>query len=495
MSNAIHDLPTDKNFGLEFNYALWTAGTVVTLCNVPWNSDYRDIVRFDNQAALDAYIDDSPSPKINIDKMSYAKVGRPIRVNIPFNAAYKYNYVRAHNPIQPILGDEARSFYYFITDVNYVNPSTTELYVQLDVWQTFGYGISFGNCYIEQGHIGIANAAQFSNYGKDYLTVPEGLDVGSEYAIEKQYKLSIGSARTHSLGMPDYSIMVTSSTSLDSDPGTVDAPILTSATGSRMEYLPNGAEIYLFNSLDHFKLYMETMKDKPWVTQGIMSIQAVPRMARYGVALTSKVINGVPIDQIEQGKLTTVSTALGNNWRDSIVFHSRYVNLKKFFTFPYMVIEMTSYTGTPLVLKPECWQDDNATVVELPHFAPPNARVSFYPYRYNATSRSPEVTDGTGRFVMMVENSWIWQHLLPTSQLSLLSITVTCSSWRPMPTVLHSSIQARNGHSKRFCRVTPRAMTKLQRELVRRLTLPILVLMPPSHPQTLPTKCPGHGPW
>jgi len=395
--SAIQQLPDNKDWGLEFNYSVWTANTVVTLCNVPWNSDYRDIVRFDNQAALDAFIDNSPSPKVIIDKMSYAKVGMPIRINIPFNAAYKYNYVRAHNPMSPIAGDEARSFYYFIQDVVYVNPTTTQLFVQLDVWQTFGYGISFGNCYVEQGHIGIANESQFSNYGKDYLTVPEGMDIGNEYAIEKMLSYSVASARQFSLGMPDYSIMVTSSTSLDADPGTVDNPNLVSATGSSMENLPNGADIYLFNSLGHLREFLVAFANKPWVTQGIMSIQAVPRMARYGVSLTTKTIEGIPVDEVNEGTLHNIKSSHGN-WREAVAenFNPRYAHLKKFFTFPYMVLELTSYTGMPLMLKPECWQDDNATVVEVPHFAPPNARLSFYPYRYNTTSRSPAYEDDDG---------------------------------------------------------------------------------------------------
>lgn len=397
--NQIQDLPTEKNYGLDFNYSLWTAGTRVTFCNVPWNSDYRDIVRFTNQAALDNYLTTQTGPTIDITSMSYAKFGRPVRIDKPFNAVQKYNYLKATNALQPIPGDEVRSFYYFIVDVVYVNPNCTEVYVQLDVWQTFGYGVTFGNCYIERGHVGVANSKSEDNYGRDYLTTPEGLDIGNEYQILQNYQHSIASARTEYLGMPDYAILVASTVALDVESyGTVEAPILTTAKGSEMENLPNGCELYEFNSLGHFKAFMEYLSDKPWISMGIISINAIPRTERYGMTFTSKTIgNGIPVREINAGQIDTVKTAVKANWRDLINFGTRYQHVqKKFFTFPYMAIEMTSYTGTPLILKPECWQDPSASIVEVPHFAPPNPRVAFYPYRYNASTSVPASTDAYG---------------------------------------------------------------------------------------------------
>ena len=388
--NQITELPTSISpAGHSFNYAVWGANTVVTLANVPWNNDYRDIVRFpgDWRTALDEFIDTGSGPTINIPGMTYAAVGRPIRLQIPFEIANTFNYLRAYNPAQPILGDRARAYYYFVTGVNFIAPDTTELMLQLDVWQTFGPDARFGNIYVERGHVGIANEDAFDNYGRGYLTTPEGFDLGNEYMITDQYSHVVGSARFDTPGipgMPNYQILVASSVALDEDAGTVDAPKLTSAKGSEMENLPNGAEIYLFNSLGHFKAFMTAMKDKPWMTQGIMSIQAVPRLERYGATLESKFVNGVQTYEVQPGALNNLTIPLRYNWRNDVELGSRYDHLTKFMTYPYMVLEMTTYTGTPLVLKPECWQDANMGIVEVPHFAPPNARLAFYPKFYNA---------------------------------------------------------------------------------------------------------------
>lgn len=392
--SAIQQLPDSKSFGLGFNYSTWTAGTAITLCNVRWNSDYRDIVEFDNQAQLDDYLKLNSGPVIDITRLSYAKFGRPIRIDTPYNVVQNYNYIRAYNPAQPVNGDVGRAFYYFITDINYVNPNCTEIFVQVDVWQTFGFGITFGNCYIERGHLGIANQSGFANFGRDYLTVPEGLDLGGEYMIVDQWERSIGSARDgmHEFG---YSIMMTTTVSLESDPGTVKEPNLTTATGSTLENLPNGAETWFFGGPASLKAFLTAMKDKPWVTQGIVSLMAIPHWSVYGISegLIPVQIAGVTVYKVPEIKrLNNVLTPLKANWRDSVVLPDRYRNLLKFKTSPYMMLEMTSYTGTPLSIKPESWTDRDANVLEIPHFAPPSARVMFVPYRYNASPTSTAAT-------------------------------------------------------------------------------------------------------
>lgn len=393
-----HDLPERPTFGDDFNYSRWTPNTQVTLTSVPWNGDYRDIVRFSGQAGLNAYIDGKQHDTFT--EMSYHKVNHPVRLSVPFNTAFKYNYLRAFNPAQPINGDMPRYFYYFITDIVYINPGTTEFLIQLDVWQTFGYGIRFGNCYVERGHIGIANEKQNMNYGREYLTVPEGLDLGGEYEIAGLWSQDLGSARNRENG---FSVIVTSTIALDADPGDVDDPKFTTGRGSSFENLPNGAEAYLFPSPERLQDFLRAFADKPWVTQGIISIQAIPVYLRYEIPVNPVTIGGVNFFKIGNGTPVTKKVSAAGTWRNNAKSHlGRYRNLDKFLTFPYSFLELTSYNGTPLVIKPESWSSANGEVVEVVHFAQPSPRIVFYPYRYNAaltesgTDLVPAETDKTG---------------------------------------------------------------------------------------------------
>lgn len=402
--NEIQELPAGvSGAGHEFSYASWSAGTRVTLANVPWNSDYRDIVRFDNQTGLDNYLDNLAGATLSIGNMSQTPMNRPVRLDIPFERANQYNYLRAYNPAQPLTspgGDTGRSYYYFVAAVNYIAPNTTEMVLQLDVWQTFGYGARFGNCYIEQGHIGWANENQFNDNGREFLTQPEGLDLGGEYQIVDQWGRDIASARNRTPGdSASYSILVTTSVALDADPGDTDHPKMYSATGSAMENLPNGTEAYIFARLADFQAFMLEYSNKPYITQGIQSITAIPPASEYAVNSTSAIVSGVSVRKVSPGSLRTKQTVMKTNWRDSLLDYipRRYWNLKKLLTYPYTLLEMTSYTGTPLVLKPESWSDNDATVTEIPHFAQPGARLMFAPYRYNAAQPGPDPTsDASG---------------------------------------------------------------------------------------------------
>lgn len=392
---GIRDLPGESTFGEQFSYAAWTAGSSVLLCNVPWNSDYRDIVKFE-PGGLDAYLfGQGTTHTIEIDQLTYLRPGQPVRINVPFNAAYQFNYLRVSNPAQPVPGgDTPRALYYFIGDVRHVAPNTTELILQLDVWQTFGPGTRFGNCYIERGHIGIANADQFDDYGRTYLTVPEGLDVGGEYQVHARTSVEVASARQPGAGTPNYEVVIISTTSLTDSPGTTEAPNLATAQGSDWESIPNGTDTYILAYYD-FLIWMSRMRQYPWVTQGIVGIYAIPAHTRYGgnyaaVTLPTGGTTSVPAYQPHAGTLGTRTVAAMPGWRDAVDLGPRYQHLKKFLTYPYTVCEVTAYTGTPVILKPESWSDPDASVVEVPHFAQPAPRLAMVPYRYNAAGAAAE---------------------------------------------------------------------------------------------------------
>lgn len=388
--NQIQD-PANNNYdaGLDFNYAVWTANTDITLTNVPWDNNYRDVVAFESTNALNNYIDSRTSDNTRIANASYAKADEPIMLDIPFNQALRFNYIRVYNPAQPVNAsvgglDAPRYFYYFILNARYHAPNTTEIIVQLDVYQTYVRNVQFGRCYVERGHLGIANADNFRNYGRDYLTVPEGLDTGSDYisVIER------GDDRVMYGTNGGYSILVASTIKLEGAPGTKTSPNLNTAEGGTFQGMPSGASYYLFTSSADFLRFMKSFSDKPWITQGIISITVIPYYTRYFNAgsLGSKLSIGAykaPSVQAFKEHRNTF-----NNWRDDINIRNyipaRYRHLKKFYTFPYMAIELTNLSGQSSILKPELWNSPHAMIGEDAALLPPNQRIMFYPEGYKS---------------------------------------------------------------------------------------------------------------
>lgn len=392
MAEGIPGPPNEYGYGLEFNYSLWTAGTEVTLFNVPWNNDYRDIWAPDDNAAIDTYLNSIEGSALKINNLSYVKPNEPIRLDLPFNVVNRYNYLRANNPSQPINGNDfVKKYYYFITDVRYIAPNTTEVVLQLDVWITFGLDVKFGNCYIDRGHIGIANEDNFDNFGRDYLTIPEGLDVGNEYqVITKRTQKIMRIDGEGGVDVNENAILVASTVDLTSDPGTVANPKLDSASGSLFQIMPSGASYYLFNGAGNFMGFMSANRETPWMTQGIISITMIPDIRRYSPSFTYTP-GSTPTDA-PISILRNLSHSMFNGWRDNpeIInkIPEKYRHLKKFMTYPYMAIELTTFTATPIIIKPESWNDNNATIIERPALIPPNQRISFHPYKYNALTGS-----------------------------------------------------------------------------------------------------------
>lgn len=382
-TDAQHALPNTYDFGLNFNYAVWGAGSQVDLVNVPWNNDYRDIVRFANRAALDTYIDSLAPAGISIDKISYAKPNQPVRINVPFNKVYKYNYIRVSAPVQPVTpADENRKYYYFITDVRYLAPNATEIVVQLDVWQTFGYDVQFGNCYVERGHIGIANTKQMDFYGNDYLTVPEGLDTGGEYNNVHRENREIAHASK-------MNVIAISTVDLLADPGTVDDPKLKSAPGSISGNIPSGASYYIWQNSTTFRNWLISMQDKPWVTQGIIMIYVTPPLSDFGITVSWGAGNNPAImSSAANSKTTSLLTDWRNNTSIMNNISTRYRHLRKFWTYPYMAIELTTWSATPIIVKPESWMNDNATVTEYLSAVMPGAKYLAFPANYNSSDAS-----------------------------------------------------------------------------------------------------------
>jgi len=369
--------------GLEFNYAVWTPNTRISFHNVPWNSDYRDLVHYANQADLDTYLSTVAGPVFPIS--TYAKVNEPIRVNLPFNLCYKHNYLRVYNPGEPVPGgDEPRVFYYFIKDVRFLAPNTTEIMVQLDVWQTFSRYLTFGNCYIERGHIGIANENAFDDHGRTFLTVPEGLDCGNEYVTVNALEYTIADTSS-------YNVLVASTTDLYTDPGEVTAPNMQMASGSQFEGLPNGMSLTLFQSRVTFTNYMARVSEFPWIAQGIVSIMLVPPVWNTLEAALDTTLHNIPsgvigaVQALElMGGEVPGSTVSNADIRENYLqLPTRYAGLRKFHTYPYSAIEMTTYQGAPLVLKPECIATDGLYTRIAMHLAPPGPRIVVYPLKYN----------------------------------------------------------------------------------------------------------------
>lgn len=384
---SANDLP------INFSYAKWTPNTRFKLCNVPWDMGYRDIVKWNEQAQHDYF---ERLDGIEFSNCTMAKYGLPVRLPVPFAQASQYNYLIATNDYD---FDTPRSWYYFVQTCDYVNANTTQLNIQLDVWQSFQHDIQLGNAYVERGHVGVANENAWKDYGRTYLDLPEGLDTGKAMVVTgQQYKSLIGETN----GYTTFGVLVVSTTKLDTDPGTSSAPKTTCADGSAFENHTNGTALYYFSDALDFLAVMSAGSEYPWVTQGICGIYAIPQLPE--ALLKNQQKPGVFFNHMidwrgdcyrleirhNDAKSRYADIIHIANFRDNFKLPERYKYLQKFRTAPYAILECSCLNGTVITYNPEQIPSADLTIRESWDYAPPSPRLNFYPRGYNAGSVSEQ---------------------------------------------------------------------------------------------------------
>lgn len=367
----------------RFNYSVWTPNTTILMCNVPWDSSYRDVVRFNSDNERDAYFASRASDgyAFTLNGLVYLRYGEPVRVNAPFDMVTRCNYMVVKNSMQPISPTEGRqpdAFYYFINDAKYLAPNTTQVNVQLDVWMTYYGRINFNLCYVNKGHIGIANENSTIDNLSDYLTDAEGLNIGDEYEIADI-------AIDNFLNEPPYIVLMCTA-DLTAGFGTVSNPTLKTATGSINDGMPSGSAVYACNS-ESFLALMGKLQDAPWVSQCISMVTVVP--ARFVQNATSTTVAGIDMLTMPDNPAENIVSLEVPNVMGKFHVPERYRNLLKFYTSPYCVIEMTGYNGGEVVLKPECLELDNDSGISIftnTIVAPPDIRAYSYVAGYNTAN-------------------------------------------------------------------------------------------------------------
>lgn len=414
--SEIYAMPPETRAGLSFDYSVWSAGSVITMVNVPFDNTYRDIVDWKSYGHTPyAYVKSfNNMHKVEINQMTYLAQGKPIRIPTPFTKANQYNYVMVENPGRPVnnIGFEGYTpsvFFYFITSIDYIAPNTTQLTLQLDVWTTYYQRINFGRSYLERGHMGIAATDSFDNYGKNWLTQPEGLDMGSEHQIIRTYRRMLADITNN-----DYSVIVTSTVNLDVENGYGDAnnPRVSMADPSNAEGLPNGVEIYVCTYKD-FRQGMLGLKNYPWIAQGIGSITIVPKdIVDFG---GTKIDVGKDSGTGKWTWLTNHSVYINRNYSlTDASFRSEFLSLlpkeyqelKKFVTSPYCIVELTTYSGNPVEFRPESIRTAGININQYAHVAPPNPSLFLTIRDYNTITESVIVERRAGKVTNEYGEGW-----------------------------------------------------------------------------------------
>lgn len=157
------------------DYSRFKPTARLKMCNVPWCGDYDNVVKFDDDAARDAWFDALEGETVNLDTMFNVKPDGASKVPVPVTSAQGYNYLvvdlpRMTSDARPLAyaaGDRKRRYYYFIQDAQQLSPNSTRLILTLDVWTTYINEMQFDYVLLERGHAPVAASSV-----TDYLANP-----------------------------------------------------------------------------------------------------------------------------------------------------------------------------------------------------------------------------------------------------------------------------------------------------------------------------------
>ena len=137
---------------------------------------------------------------LEISACTYQREQNKIRFPAVIDALEKYNYVIYRN-----LPYNYKFYYAYITKMEYVSDEMTDVYIELDVFQTWQFNFIYKPMFIEREHV--------ENDTVGLHTVPEGLETGDFILNSTE-------------GFPDYNeklfmVRVTEDTSQNVQSGTI----------------------------------------------------------------------------------------------------------------------------------------------------------------------------------------------------------------------------------------------------------------------------------
>lgn len=121
--------------------------SIKLLKNVPLDNNYTNTLFFNSVSEQTTYF--TSKAKHTLMKQTYQRVNRGIaRVQLSADKCYDCNYMMFQN-----TSYGSKWFYAFITNVEYVNNEVCEIKFEIDVMQSWFYGCTLKQCFVEREHI------------------------------------------------------------------------------------------------------------------------------------------------------------------------------------------------------------------------------------------------------------------------------------------------------------------------------------------------------
>lgn len=405
----------------EFDYTRWVAGTTIKMCNVLWNSDYNDVVKFDSDILRDKWFDDLKDYyTITLDSDRSYVPEREVQIPIPYDVAARYNYMVISIPIlpgsEPLINYEnpdagIRKWYFFIDSIDYRAPNNTGCRISLDVWTQYHNDVDIKYMMLQRGHAPVAYS-DVDEYlanpieNNDYLLAPDITPSNAEVVRDSVY-IPFGNEEKYvcfATTCPSISAFIAMGEVSPNDPSYDFGNITYSDTADRYGYqlqvngwgvgdgdnysnlrllsdiglrsqnmIPNGTNMFAVAASQMNSFLAAIQLYKPTFLRTILAFFMVDSSMIEIDYDNSVFYRNVWMYAITQ-KETQLSIQLS---KDMFGFPEEYQHLAKLYTFPYSVIEITDNCGETRTIRVENTGSIVAHKAAMLAFPYINARIWF----------------------------------------------------------------------------------------------------------------------
>ncbi len=239
----------------------------VYLCKTPLEKDYKHQLTFATATAQSNYFNGNSVKIKTYTDYTYIKKDNQIVVGDPIDTIINCNYLFYTN-----TGFTTKTYYCFITNMEYVNENATRITFETDVYQTYMFDITTKKCFVEREHV--------NDDGVGKNTTHEGLDTG---------EFVINDVNTFDQYANDFYIVA----GVSKLPGEIYADVLANSG------IPSRIYNCVYSGLTYiaFKTYDDATKftlimDGQGISENIYSMFMVPKSLMSSATFTSKACTG-----------------------------------------------------------------------------------------------------------------------------------------------------------------------------------------------------------
>lgn len=326
------------------DYSRFKPTARLKMCNVPWCGQYGDVVKFDDDAARDAWFDSLEGEVINLDTMFNVKPDGASKVPVPVTSAQGYNYLvvdlpRMTSDAQPLAyaaGGRKRRYFYFIQGARQLSPNSTRLVLALDVWTTYINEMRFDYVLLERGHAPVA-ASSVADYLADprdnsaYL-LSDDVNTGGEPFVETARAVRNYSAETQRACIATYA-------DLQGDLGTAAAPKVPAISEPDVSgVLAPRVYSVAVGDLQPFLRAIEA--DAPWVKSTVLGVFFAPSdLLTQSSPFTLWGVSVTVLDAVQR-----IETLMRPGLED-FGYPEQAAGFAKLYTYPYAAIRIGDERG------------------------------------------------------------------------------------------------------------------------------------------------------